>query len=499
MMVVVRKGDFRNRILTLPFEPFAAFAESAVRKRHVPTLAGVGAPCPPPTTTTANALFTTTTMKMYNNSPNPSVTSLSDNEDDDVRELSPSYYAKDVSPAEWTGSHLHRQSTNAAPHSPASRLPPEILIHILKQLHSTRDLHSSLRVSRTWCECAVELLWHRPSFPDLTRFIQLLHVINADDKMFDYARFIRRLNFLSLGRELTDGFFLRLERCVKLERLTLIGCVEISDEALTKILPLCPNLVALDLTNISSTTDRSIIALAQSATKLQGLNLGGCKHITDEGLLALAANCSLLRRIKLSGVKSVTDVAVSAIVKSCPLLLEFDLNGCSKITDVAVRDLWTNSAHMRELRLAQCSELTDLAFPANPQPQQQTESILPGAQPFPAGLATNLDVLPPLRLTRICEHLRMLDLTSCALLTDEAVEGIVTNAPKLRNLVLAKCSQLTDTAVESICKLGKHLHYLHLGHAASITDRSVRTLARSCTRLRYIDLACMCLVCVGPE
>lgn len=431
---------------------------------------------------------------MYNNSPNLSTTSLSDNDDDEVRELTPSYYAKDVCPAEWTSSIAHRQRPDTPPpHSPASRLPPEILIHILRQLHSTRDLHSSLLVSRAWCECAVELLWHRPSFPDLNRFIQLLQVIGADDKTFDYARFIRRLNFLSLGRELTDSLFIRLEKCVKLERLTLVNCIEISDEALTRVLPLCPNLVAVDLTSISSTTDRAIIALANSATKLQGINLGGCKHITDEGLLALAANCPHLRRIKLSGVKGITDVAVSAIVKSCPLLLEFDLNGCSKITDIAVRDLWTHSTHMRELRLAQCSELTDLAFPASPQPQQQeAEFTAPGVRPFPTGPATGVDVLPPLRLTRICEHLRMLDLTSCHFLTDDAVEGIVTNAPKLRNLVLAKCSQLTDVAVESICKLGKHLHYLHLGHATSITDRSVRTLARSCTRLRYIDLACEC-------
>lgn len=428
---------------------------------------------------------------MYKNSPNNSVTSLSDEEDEVREELSTNYYAQDVSPAEWTSSYSHRQLAKSQQFSPASRLPPEILIYILKQLHSTRDLHNSLRVSRTWCECTVELLWHRPSIQKSDHFNQLLEVIKSHNKTFDYARFIRRLNFLALGRDLTDKQFFQLERCIKLERLTLVGCVEISDEALTKILPLFPNLVALDLTSISSTTDSSIIALAQTATRLQGINLGGCKNITDKGLLALAANCPLLRRIKLSNVKNITDVSVSAIVKSCPLLLEFDLNGCSKITDNAVRDIWTYSTHMRELRLAQCSELTDLAFPASPQRYPpQIEPTLPGAQPHPQIGPIMFLEIPPLRLTRICENLRMLDLTSCHLITDEAIEGIVSSAPRLRNLVLTKCSQLTDTAVESICKLGKNLHYLHLGHAASITDRSVRTLARSCTRLRYIDLAC---------
>lgn len=428
---------------------------------------------------------------MYNNnSPNTSSTSLSDNDDEEVKDLQMSLvpcYPTDVSPALWSSTH-HRQRPKTPPHCPISRLPPELLIHTLKQLHSTRDLHSSLLVSRAWCECAVELLWHRPSLPDLTRLVQMLTVICAEEQTFQYARFVRRLNFLSLGRDLTDVLFTRLEKCVKLERLTLVNCSEITDNALFKVLPLCPNLVALDLTNLTSTTDKSIIALAQSATRLQGINLGGCKNITDVGVLALAAHCPLLRRIKLSGVKNITDRSVSAMVKSCPLLLEFDLNGCPKITDVSVRDLWMHLTHSRELRLAHCAELTDAAFPATA--AKQAPASPTGPNPFPQSQALASEPLPPLKLARMFEHLRMLDLTACQLVTDDAIEGIVTSAPKIRNLVLAKCSLLTDTAVESICKLGKHLHYLHLGHAASITDRSVKTLARSCTRLRYIDLAC---------
>ncbi|KAI5117872.1 hypothetical protein M0805_006574 [Coniferiporia weirii] len=428
-------------------------------------------------------------MAMYANSPNNSTTSLSCSDDEEeVKDLQTSvypYYPKDAAPAQWSSTHGQRPQT--PPHSPASHLPPEILIHILRQIHSPRDLHNSLLVSRAWCECTVELLWHRPSFADLTHFVQMLKVIWSEGQTFDYSRFVRRLNFIYLSRELTDALFIRLAKCVKLERLTLVNCAELSDDVLSHVLPLCSSLVALDLTNITSCTDRTIILLAQSATKLQGLNLGGCKNITDEGVLAIAGHCPLLRRIKLSNVKHITDKAVSALARKCPLLLEIDLHGCPKVTDAAVRDLWTHLTHLRDFRLAQCADLTDLAFPANPETVIDTQL---GVQPFPNQMPGPSDGLPPLRLPRLCEHLRMLDLTSCALITDDAVAGIIANAPKIRNLYLAKCSQLTDAAVESICKLGKHLHYLHLGHASSITDKSVRTLARSCTRLRYIDLAC---------
>ncbi|THH07183.1 hypothetical protein EW145_g3563 [Phellinidium pouzarii] len=431
---------------------------------------------------------------MYANSPNNSTTSLSGSDDDEVKDGQTSvypYYPKDVTPAQWSSSTRGQHPQTPPTHSAASHLPPEILIHVLRQIHSPRDLHSSLLVSRAWCECAVELLWHRPSFTDISHFVQMLKVISSDEQTFDYPRFVRRLNFIPLCRELTDALFTRLEKCVKLERLTLVNCIELSDDVLSRVLPMCSNLVALDLTNITSCTDRSVALLARSATKLQGLNLGGCKNITDEGVLAIAEFCPLLRRIKLSNVKNITDRAVSALARKCSLLLEIDLHGCPKVTDEAVRDLWTYLTHLRDFRLAQCSDLADLAFPTNPQTNVETQL---GVQPFPNSMSGPGDVLSPLRLPRLCEHLRMLDLTSCALITDDAIAGIVANAPKIRNLYLAKCSQLTDAAVESICKLGKHLHYLHLGHASSITDRSVRTLARSCARLRYIDLACCLLL-----
>ncbi|KAI0082474.1 RNI-like protein [Panus rudis PR-1116 ss-1] len=417
-------------------------------------------------------------------SPAQSTTSLSDVDDDDFNKSA--LFNSDpvaATPAQWSS---HLLSPTNSRRSPASALPPEILIHILKYLNTTKDLYSALLVSRAWCECSVELLWHRPSFNKLSTLGKMMRVLARDDQTFLYARFIRRLNFLYLGADLTDSLFSRLAQCVRLERLTLINCNQLTDGALARVLPCCPNLVALDLTGVVETTDRAVVALASSTKKLQGINLGGCKKLTDKGVLALAVNCPLLRRVKLSHVEQVTDDAVSALAKSCPLLLEIDLNNCKNVTDVSVRDLWTHSTNMREMRLSHCVELTDAAFPASPRSEP---SLVNGPNPFPTSSFLLGDKPPPLRVPKPFEHLRMLDLTGCANITDEAIEGIISVAPKIRNLVLAKCTQLTDAAVESICALGKHLHYLHLGHASAITDRSITSLARACTRLRYIDLA----------
>jgi len=417
----------------------------------------------------------------------PSTTSLSDDADD-IDEEAPQfafYPDHQLAPAQWTHKTEH-QSRPVQQHSPIATVPPEILIQILKHLHSPRELFAAMRVSRTFCECAVELLWHKPSFPKYDTVHKMADLLRNDNQTFTYSRFIRRLNFLNHGPDLTDDLFSVFARCDRLERLTLIGCKHISGLALNNILAGFSSLVAIDLTGVVNTASEAIVGLAMVATRLQGINLSGCEMVTDVGIVALATHCPLLRRVKLSGLSLLTDESISALAQGCPMLLEIDLNQCELITDVSIRFIWNHLIHMREMRLAHCSLITDAAFPAPLQLDSQTDIV----NPFVNSTLKNInDDLPPLIINRIFENLRMLDLTACPLITDEAVEGIISHAPKIRNLVLSKCVLLTDRSVETICRLGRHLHYLHLGHASKITDRSVRLLARSCTRIRYIDFA----------
>lgn len=423
-------------------------------------------------------------------SPSPSQSTSSLSECEDNEDVNKSAFFDDPvaqAPAQW--SHPRRVPAPPATTAPITQLPTEIVIHVLRYLHTARDLYRSMLVCRTWCECSVELLWHKPSIATVPTLVKMMRVLSSEDQAFTYARFVRRLNFLFLGPALTDVLFARVAQCVRLERLTLVNCHALSDDAMTRVFNWFPSLVAIDLTGVSDTSDRAIVALASSSRRLQGINLSGCRRVTDKGVLALARNCPLLRRVKLSGLDAITDEAVTALAKLCPLILEIDLNLCKRVTDKSVRNLWTHSFHMREMRLSHCAELTDAAFPAPARSDIVNTTATNGSSPFPNPTTHNPQELPPLRLTRRFDHLRMLDLTSCMNVTDDALEGIISNAPKIRNLVLAKCLQLTDRSVENICRLGKHLHYLHLGHCSSITDNSVKTLARACTRLRYIDLA----------
>lgn len=161
----------------------------------------------------------------------------------------------------------------------------------------------------------------------------------------------------------------------------------------------------------------------------------------------------------MNGVNKVTDRAVVSFAKNCPAILEIDLHDCKAVTNASVSALMGTLRNLRELRLAHCSEVTDSAF---------------------------LEL--PLHLT--FETLRIVDLTSCESVRDDAVERLIDSAPRIRNLVLAKCRFITDRSVLAICRLGKNLHYVHLGHCANITDTAVLQLIKSCNRIRYIDFAC---------
>lgn len=155
----------------------------------------------------------------------------------------------------------------------------------------------------------------------------------------------------------------------------------------------------------------------------------------------------------------VTDESVLQVARYCRSILEIDLMGCHSVGSASITALLMNLPQLRELRLAGCIGLDNRAF---------------------------TDLHPDRRF----DALRILDLTACDGIGDEAIARIIPAAPRLRNLVLAKCRHITDVAVRAICSLTKNLHYIHLGHCQNLTDQAVIDLVQQCNRIRYIDLAC---------
>ncbi|KIX04726.1 uncharacterized protein Z518_05596 [Rhinocladiella mackenziei CBS 650.93] len=344
--------------------------------------------------------------------------------------------------------------------SPISKLPPEILIAILTKLTTTADLRSCMLVSYHWALYTVGILWHRPLCNKWSNLLNVVEALGKGDKSyFPYHEMVKRLNLSALADKISDGTVQPFMNCKGIERLTLTNCSSLTDFGVAGLVDGSKKLQALDVTDLDALTDRTLHVVAENCAKLQGLNITNCSNVTDESLVEIAEHCRQLKRLKLNGVVRATDVSVTAVAKSCRSILEIDLAGCHAITSESVTALLSHLSHLRELRLAHCIDINNSAF-------------------------TNL---PP-RLS--FDALRILDLTACEQVRDEAIARIIPAAPRLRNLVLAKCRHITDRAVTSICKLTKNLHYIHLGHCINLTDNAVIQLVKACNRIRYIDLAC---------
>ena len=183
------------------------------------------------------------------------------------------------------------------PKQPIDTIPPEILIQILAKLSSPQDLLNSLRVSRGWARCCVDLLWHRPLFTSWNRLEVIAKSIQKEDPYWRYQDLIRRLNLSNLSQDVNDGTLQPFTGCNRVERLTLTGCDKLTDHGVTSLIQGNNNLLALDVTHVTALTDMSIDALSENCTRLQGLNITGCRNITDDSLVPLAEACKYLKRV----------------------------------------------------------------------------------------------------------------------------------------------------------------------------------------------------------
>ncbi|CZS90028.1 probable F-box/LRR-repeat protein 2 [Rhynchosporium agropyri] len=341
----------------------------------------------------------------------------------------------------------------------SNRLPAEVLIGIFSKLSSPLDLLNCMGVSKLWARNSVDLLWHRPACVTWNKHSAICATLIKSRPYFAYRDFIKRLNLAQLADSCSDGSVIALQFCNRIERLTLTNCNGLTDSGITGLLQGSNHLLALDISGVTEVTETSMYSLADNCHRLQGLNISGCTKISNGSMTAVANSCRFIKRLKLNDCEQLEDSSIMAFAENCSNILEIDLHSCKLIGNDPVTSLITNGQTLRELRLANCDLISDSAF-------------------------LSLDS------RKTYEHLRILDLTSCARLTDRAVEKIIEVAPRLRNLVFAKCRNLTDLSVNAISKLGKNLHYLHLGHCGQITDAAVTKLVQLCNRIRYIDLGC---------
>lgn len=182
---------------------------------------------------------------------------------------------------------------------PANRLPAEVLIGIFSKLSSPVDLLNCMRVSKRWARNSVDLLWHRPACTNWVKHGFICRTLSLADPYFAYRDFIKRLNLASLAAGVNDGSVTALQFCKRVERLTLTGCLGLSDGGLVGLLEGNHHLLALDISGDVQITEASMYALAENCKRLQGLNISGCRKISNQSMISVAESCRYIKRVCL--------------------------------------------------------------------------------------------------------------------------------------------------------------------------------------------------------
>lgn len=169
----------------------------------------------------------------------------------------------------------------------------------------------------------------------------------TDDGLAAVAEYCVKLQKLDLSicRQVT-GRTLRplLEDPKRAQLLTkvFICCSKMDSDVLNLIAENCCNLEKIDASGVEAVTDQFLVTIATHCHNLKLLGLKGCKQVTDFGLCEIARCCSL-KRLVLAGIHNVTDKTIFALANNCHYLTEIYLNGCSNVSSTTLNYLTDNS------------------------------------------------------------------------------------------------------------------------------------------------------------
>ncbi|KAJ3097128.1 Transcription factor COE1 [Phlyctochytrium planicorne] len=127
-----------------------------------------------------------------------------------------------------------------------------------------------------------------------------------------------------------------------LQLLCLSGCVQVSGQILSNLLPLLPMLESINVFSCSSFDDHALETLASSCPQLQSLVIARCP-VGDAGILQLAKHSRKLHTLYMGFLISgrgcpAGDKGISAVLGSCRELKLLDVSRCEGLTDEAFGD-----------------------------------------------------------------------------------------------------------------------------------------------------------------
>ncbi|KAF3434933.1 hypothetical protein FNV43_RR22020 [Rhamnella rubrinervis] len=324
-----------------------------------------------------------------------------------------------------------------------------------------------------WLECSTD----RESF-GLTCH-RWLHIQNLSRRSLQFQCSFNQLNPSSLfnAHQNINSFHLHrlLVRFQHLQSLSLSGCTELPDSALTQLQYYGSNLQTLYLDCCFGITDHGLSLAARSSPLLVFISLYRC-NITDSGLGSLANACSGLKHVNLSYCSFISDQGLRALSQGCHQLQVVQIAHCKGVSGIGFRGCSSTLAYIE----ADSCKLEPEGIKAMVSGGGVEYLNISGVSLYIGG-----DGLAAIG-KGFASSLKILNLRMCRTVGDESIVAIAKGCPQLQEWNLALCHEIRIMGWESIGFNCQSLEKLHVNRCRNLCDRGLQALRNGCKRLSVL-------------
>ncbi|KAK9735487.1 hypothetical protein RND81_04G208700 [Saponaria officinalis] len=281
------------------------------------------------------------------------------------------------------------------------------------------------------------------------------------------------------GLSVTDVGLARVAvGCVRLEKLSLKWCMEITDIGVHLLTKKCLGLKFLDISSLKITSE-SLSSIA-SLQMLESLIMAGCTSVDDVGLHLLGNGCPSLKALDVSRCDGITSAGLCSVVRGHPDLLQLSISHC--MVDLTTFDLLRALKGLTHLNVfrADGARVSHATFQIL---STECRSLVEIGLSKCVGMK-DVDIV---RLVNGCTALTVLNLSCCDAVTDTTIAAIAASCLKLCCLMLESCSSMTEMNLQLLGFRCIHLEELDVTDCCGINDTALGFLSR-CVKLKSLKL-----------
>ena len=262
---------------------------------------------------------------------------------------------------------------------------------------------------------------------------------------------------LRIGNYVTDMTCATFAKtCTNLTDVDLRKNTTVTDEGTAKFITSCPKLLP-DKIRSNAKGDLFCAAVAKRGAEVTSVDFTDCLDVTRNGLTSLAGNCSGLLSLILPAKSKMSvvliDRCLAAILRGCPKLLP------DKIVSIGKGDSF-------------CAALGE-RYP------DITSISLKSCCVTDGGLAS---------LRKSCNKITALDLSDCALVTDDGLAQLLYAFPNMSPHALVSTSK-GDQYCVALGELYPGMTAIDLAGCAAVSDKGLASLAKNFPDLQAVDLS----------